>query len=187
VGTEIERKYRLTEADAERLRARLREVGAAGGGREFEENTLYAGANLEPGRRNLRLRRVGARGVLTMKERQPSEPNFKTHREEETDVADAEAVAAILSALGYAPALVYEKRRETWHLGAAEVVIDELPFGLFAEIEGDPDAILAAERALGLDALTPEPRTYPDLTREHGSPRGGVIEARFGAGGQADG
>jgi adenylate cyclase class 2 len=181
MNIEIEKKYRLTAGRAEELRARLAEVGAeAVRGEEFEENTLYAGANLEPGRRNLRLRRVNGRAVLTLKERQPSADAVKLQREEETGVEDADTLDRVLRALGYTPALVYEKRRETWRLDGVEVVIDELPFGWFAEIEGERDAILRAERKAGLEDATAEQRTYPDLAREHGTRRGGVIEARFG-------
>ena len=183
MGTEIEKKYRLTPERAEVLRARLGEAGAeALRGEEFEENTLYAGASLEPGRKNLRLRRVNGRAVLTLKERQPSADAVKLQREEETGVGDADTIDRILRALGYSPALVYEKRRETWRLGGVEVVIDELPFGWFAEIEGERDAILRAERQLGLEGATAELRTYPDLSREHGARREGVIEARFDGG-----
>ncbi|MFL6229610.1 MAG: class IV adenylate cyclase [Pyrinomonadaceae bacterium] len=180
MAIEIEKKYRLAPDEVAALRGRLAEVGArAERGVEFEENTLYAGANLEPGRRNLRLRRVEGRAVLTLKEREPSADSIKRQREEETAVADAETLSTILAALGYAPALVYEKRRETWTLDGVEVVIDELPFGWFAEVEGERDAILRAERKLGLEQVTAEPRTYPDLSREHGTRRGDVVEARF--------
>ena len=51
-------------------------------------------------------------------------------------IGNPEAMESILDALGFMPAMIYEKRRETWRLGATEVVIDELPFGLFMEIEG---------------------------------------------------
>ena len=182
--TEIEKKYRLTTGGAERLRARLCELagGAAARGVEFEENTLYAGAGLGAGTRTLRLRRVGSRAVLTLKEREPSTDAIKRQREEETGVADAAALDAILRSLGYAPALVYEKRRETWHLEGVEVVIDELPFGLFAEIEGETEAIIAAERKLQLADAEAEHATYPALARAHGKRNGDVIEARFDAG-----
>jgi adenylate cyclase class 2 len=177
---EIEKKYRLAANDVVALRARLSQVGAeALRGVEFEENTLYAGANLEPGKRNLRLRRVAGRAVLTLKEREPSADAIKRQHEEETEVGDADTLSTILRALGYAPALVYEKRRETWTLDGVEIVIDELPFGWFAEIEGEREAILRAERKLGLENVLAEQRTYPDLSREHGTRRDDVIEARF--------
>ncbi len=154
---------------------------------EFEENTLYAGAGIERGNRVLRLRRVrGGRSVFTFKESMPATGGVKRRREEETEVADAEALAAILGALGYTPAAVYEKRRETWHIGGVEVVLDELPFGLFVEIEGEEESILEAERLLELTATTPEPKSYPQLTLEQGTRRGALVEARFEKGAGRD-
>lgn len=180
MGIEIEKKYRLTREQSEAVRRRLPEVGAVEqGGEEFEENTIYTGPGLDPRSRVLRLRRVSGRAVLTFKERGASTSAIKRNREEETDVADAEAFAAILDALGYRPALVYEKRRATWRLAGVEVVLDELPFGLFMEIEGEEDAILDAERLLGLEGAEVEHAPYPELTAREGSDTNGVVEARF--------
>src|SRR5919106_1411465 len=95
------------------------------------------------------------------------------------EVADADALAAILEALGYRPALVYEKRRETWRAAGAEVVLDELPFGLFVEIEGEEARILEVEKLLGLDRAEAEHAPYPELTLRHGTKRGDVVESRF--------
>ena len=178
--TEIEKKYRVTEGEAARVRASLLEAGAGAEGAGFEVNTLYEGNGLDTSRRVLRLRRVGGGGArLTFKERVGAESGIKRNREEETGVADADAVAAILEAVGFRPALVYEKRRETWRLGGAEVVIDELPFGWFVEIEGDESAILDVERRLELNAAEVVNESYPELTHAHGLRRGDAVEARF--------
>ncbi len=180
VATEIEKKYRLTRDEAERVRRRLEEMsGEVGRGSQFEENVIYTGPGLDPRRRVLRLRRRGERAILTFKEREPSPSAIKRQREDETEVSDADALAAILDALGYRPTLVYEKRRTTWHLGGVEVVLDELPFGLFLEIEGEESQILEAERLLDLEAAEAEHAPYPELTLRHGTDRGGVVEARF--------
>ena len=179
MGTEIEKKYRIENAEAERLRGRLSAAGAEARGEEFEENTLYAGPGLEGGNRVLRLRRVNGRAVFTFKEQIAGTSDVKRRREDETGVADADALAAILDALGYRPAVVYEKRRTTWLVAGVEVVIDELPFGLFVEIEGDEELILEAERLLDLAAMQAEHRSYPQLTLECGTPNGKLIEARF--------
>src|SRR5215213_10885735 len=177
---EIEKKYRLEPGRLEALRRRLGEVGAEGRGTpEFEENVIYTGPGLDPARRVLRLRRKGGRAVFTFKERDLSGSPVKRQREEETEVADAGALAAILEALGYRPALVYEKRRETWRLNDTEVVMDELPFGLFLEIEGEESAILEAEKLLDLEDAEAEHAPYPELTLRHGTTKDGVCEARF--------
>ena len=179
MATEIEKKYRVTAAQVKALRARLPAVGAQAEGAKFEVNTVYRGPGLESRLRLLRLRRVGARAVLTFKERTPTAAPIKQQREDETEVADADALAAILEGLGYTPALVYEKRRETWQLDEAEIVLDELPFGWFVEIEGAEAAIHAVEHKLELDTAEVEHATYPALAEQHGARRGSVVEARF--------
>lgn len=179
MGIEIEKKYRLAREQQERLRERLRAVGATLDGEEFEENTLYAGAGLDPQSRILRLRRTDARATLTYKERFATDSFIKHQREDETAVEDADALAAILDALGYRPALVYEKRRTTWHVAGVEVLVDELPFGLFVEIEGAENDINRAEELLQLDGAAGEHASYPELTARHGADINGIIEARF--------
>ncbi len=127
----------------------------------------------------MRLRRVGDEAILTFKERYETKSAIKHQREDETRVEDAAALDAILDALGYKPALVYEKRRATWHVRQAEVVLDDLPFGFFIEIEGEEEAIKEVEDLLELASAEAEMDSYPELTKRHGEQRGSVIEARF--------
>lgn len=179
MSIEIEKKYRLTKKQREEVLSRLPAIGAKRIREEFEENTLYAGETLDLERCVLRLRRIGKKGILTYKERFPSRSAIKHQQEEETRVENPEAMASILDAMGFTPALVYEKRRETWALGKTEIVIDDLPFGLFMEIEGDESGIREVEAKLAMKRLKSEAATYPQLTRKHGLEAGGVIEARF--------
>lgn len=179
MSIEIEKKYRLTAKQRDEILLRLPQIGAKRSGEEFEENTLFSGDGLDPQHSVLRLRRVGKRAILTYKERFPTRSDIKQQREDETAVADAEAMELILDALGFAPALVYEKRRETWKLGKTEIVIDELPFGLFMEIEGDEQSIRDIESKLEIKRLRAETATYPQLTMQHGKSHDGIIEARF--------
>ena len=176
---EVEKKFRLTKRQRDAVLKRLPEVGASLEGEDFEENTLYHGDALDTGSCVLRLRRVGTKATLTYKKRLPISSPIKQQREEETAVADPEAMGAILEALGFTPALVYEKRRQTWRLGNTEIVIDVLPFGLFMEIEGRVSDIKAVERKLGLKGLRAEHATYPQLTAKYGKTYDGLIEARF--------
>lgn len=62
----------------------------------------------------------------------------------ETTVGDYETMDAILQHVGFQPYMVYEKYRTTYELPSvpeAEIVLDELPFGIFIEVEGTPEAI----------------------------------------------
>lgn len=176
---ETEKKFRLTKRQRDAVLRRLPEIGATLKHEEFEENTLYMGGPLKSGVCVLRLRRVDGRATLTFKKRIPSSAAIKHQIEDETDVTDAEAMDAILDALGFTPALVYEKRRQTWVLGKTEIVVDVLPFGLFMEIEGKVNAIRSVERRLGLKGLRTEHATYPQLAQKHGKLYDGLVEARF--------
>ncbi|MGQ3327769.1 MULTISPECIES: class IV adenylate cyclase [Halorubrum] len=86
----------------------------------------------------------------------------KTRVEHETAVDDGEAMAGVLSELGFDPAAVVEKRREFWSFEGFTVTLDAVDgVGEFVEIEreiGDEGAIeatrdeaLAALDRLGLD------------------------------------
>ena len=176
---EIEKKYRLTKEQRNAIVRRLRKFGAPAGPPEFEENTLYGGGRLDLGGCALRLRRVKGKAILTFKQRFPSKSPIKHQREEETEVADGKTVNSILQELGFRPALIYEKRRRRWKVGRAEVAIDELPFGLFMEIEAGEKEIARVERMLGAESLSAVMETYPFLTAELGKDRNGVVEARF--------
>jgi adenylate cyclase class 2 len=180
MGTEIEKKYRLPVELRDRVSRRLAEVGAENLGDEFEENTLYRGSQLDQKSAVLRLRRSSTRGAfLTYKLRFKAEGGIKHQREDETPVGDPAAMDCILEGLGFAPAIVYEKRRTTWRYKDVEVVLDELPFGSFMEIEGPEDSIHQAEDVLGLSDLETEHASYPQLTLWLGTQNGSTIEARF--------
>lgn len=179
MSIEIEKKYRLTAKQREEVRARLPEIGAKREGEEFEVNTLYTGDAIELGQAVLRLRRIDDRAVLTYKERLGTRTDIKEQLELETGVDNPDAIEFILEVLGYYPAVVYEKRRETWRLDATEIVVDELPFGLFMEIEGAEENIRDIESRLAIKRLASEKSTYPRLTIQHGINIAGVVEARF--------
>ena len=65
-------------------------------------------------------------------------------------VDDFDTMDVILQRLGYHPYVVYEQYRTTYTYGDVEIVLDEMPFGNFIEVEGPPDAIERALNALGL-------------------------------------
>ena len=75
----------------------------------------------------------------------------KVMEELEVSVSDFATLAHILRRLGFVETQVYEKWRETFELGGVEVVVDELPFGDFVELEGAEADIVAVAQQLGLD------------------------------------
>jgi len=179
MSIEIEKKYRLTEAQREEVLERLSEIEASFEGEDFEENILYRGGILDQKRAVLRVRKIGNKAILTFKQRIQNQFEIKHQIEHETLVDDPEEIENIIENLGFQKRLIYEKRRKTWRFRNVEIVVDELPFGLFMEIEGSITAIAEAEMFLDIEDLTVEHRTYPNLTAELGSPNGDLIEARF--------
>lgn len=181
MGVEVEKKYRLSKREQDDLLRRLRDAGAKLQSEDFETNTIYGGNGIDTERVVLRLRRTARKAILTYKEREAAHAasGIRHQREDETEVSDPEALAAILEALGYMPTLVYEKRRATWVFKDVEVVVDELPFGLFIEIEGTSQSITEAETLLALTSTESVAETYPHLTVRYGQHNGKVIEARF--------
>lgn len=176
---EIEKKYQLTTDQKKAIVSRLRKLGVRRLKKEFEENILYTGPNLDIHSTVVRLRKIGKRSILTYKKRFVSSSSIKRQLEEETEVSNSEAVQAILEHLGLTPSVVYEKRRETWRIGVSELVIDELPFGLFMEIEGPAGEIRKIEERLNLKSIPAEKQTYPQLAKKYGIANGEVIESRF--------
>ena len=176
---EIEKKYKLTPTQRRMIEQRLRDMSLVPGQLEREENTIYRGGPLEQPGRALRLRRVNGRAILTFKQRRPGKSAIKYQEEQEVVVADADTMDIILSKLSLRPGLVYEKRRTRWKVGNAKVVMDELPFGLFMEIEAPVREIKRVEKIIGAAELPAVMETYPSLTRLLGKPKRGVIEARF--------
>lgn len=111
----------------------------------------------------LRVRRYGGGCLLTFKGPRAPDPVLKIRPERETAVADAEALEAILGALGFAPVLTMVKTRAVWAREELEACLDETPFGCFLELEGGPAAIRLAMQGLALDASHVEPRSYAAL------------------------
>jgi adenylate cyclase class 2 len=179
MAIETEKKYRLDKKRVKTIAKKLEKLGAVFESEVFEENYLHRGGLLDERRAVLRLRKTGETTLLTYKESIRYELDVKHKMEFETQVSDVDAMEKIIEMLGYRLSVVYEKRRRTYHLGDVEVVLDELPFGLYMEIEGTYDAIAKAEKLLGIEDLVPEARGYPRLTVKYGKQRGSVFESRF--------
>jgi adenylate cyclase class 2 len=88
-------------------------------------------------------------------------------REElETEIADFEAAHQLLIALGYEVVFIYEKYRTVYTLAGVQVMLDELPFGSFVEIEGEPSGIHKAADQLQLNWQAAIPASYHALFQQ---------------------
>ncbi len=126
--------------------------------RVYERNVRYEDQDntLTPAARVLRLRQ-DTRVRLTYKEPHDSAANGKVlaRTELEVEVSDFEMMDLLLQKLGFHESWIYEKYRTTYALDDCEVVLDEMPYGSFVEVEGPAEAI---EKVLTSLDLQDKPR-----------------------------
>ena len=122
--------------------------------RTHETNLRFDNANsdLRKTYRVLRLRQ-DEQARFTFKG--PSEENeggILSRREIEFIVEDFESAKQFLEALGFEAVVFYEKFRTTYEINNIHIMLDELPYGEFVEIEGENvDAIHNVANLLGLN------------------------------------
>jgi len=138
---EIEAKFFVF--DLEKIRTRLHELEARLiQARVLEQNIRFdlPDGGLGSEGRVLRLRQ-DTEAKFTYKDVGKSEQGVVNRTEIEFVVEDFEKAKNFLEALGYQPVFYYEKYRTTYDIQASEVslhvMLDELPYGHFVEIEGE--------------------------------------------------
>jgi adenylate cyclase, class 2 len=153
--TETEIKFYLEDLPG--FEKRLQSLGAECiNARILETNLRFdtLAGTLSRSRQVLRLRK-DAENRLTYKG--PARPGEEVsiRKEIEFSVSSFEAAQHFLEALGYQVSVIYEKYRTTYQMDIVEVVLDELPYGNFVEIEGpDVKAVQVAALLLKLDWST---------------------------------
>lgn len=153
------------------LEAARQALNAAGGrlvvSRRLIDDRLFdfVDHRLRRGGMTLRTRRDDGQGLLTFKG--PVLPGPVKAREElETRVGDLDILEAALRGMGFVQVFRAEKYREEYALAAAHVTIDEVPFGVFVEIEAPAAEIERAARALGRSPADYRLESYPTLWRQ---------------------
>lgn len=164
--TEVEVK--LHAADLQVVQAKLGDLGAQlAKPRVYERNVRYENqANtLTQDDIVLRLRQDDS-VRLTYKEpldAGAAARGVHSRFEAEVTVSDYDAMDTILVRLGYHPYMLYEKYRTTYTLDGAEIVLDEMPYGNFVEIEGDEATINLLLEKLDLKDRPRIPYSYAKL------------------------
>lgn len=189
--TEIEVKLRI--ADLPAILPRLNRMGAVLQGRVLEQNTLFDTPHSDF-RGSGRLIRVRieqpapeqgiaggrAKAVLTAKGRPSAEPKpprhtssrYKRRAEREVILATPSRFTRELPALGLRRGFRYEKFRTSFLCRGLHLDLDETPVGTFLELEGEPQAIDRAAKALGFSPKDYLRATYWDLYADHCRRRG---------------
>ena len=149
---EIEAKFYVTNQPA--LRGRLMEMGAnVKQARVYEQNLRFdtPGMDLSAEKKVLRLRQ-DEKMHLTFKGPGFLHDSVLVRPEFEVEVSDFTQTRQILEGLGYQVYSLYEKYRETLNFEGVDVMLDEMPYGSFIELEGpSTQSVKALARKLGLD------------------------------------
>lgn len=166
---EIEAKFYVRDLD--RINLRLHELQAQLiQPRVLESNIRFdlPEGHLRSERRVLRLR-LDTEARLTYKDPSENQQGVLSRREIEFTVEDFDKAKQFLEALGYRPIFYYEKYRTTYALPqtsevSVHVMLDELPYGNFVEIEGETlESIQAAANVLDLKWDTAIAKSYNSL------------------------
>jgi adenylate cyclase class 2 len=148
---EIEAKFYVT--DLSRIKKRLREMKAQLiQPRMHEANIRYdtPEKTLRKQGHVLRLR-MDNKARMTYKGPSSSGTGSISRTEIEFVVEDFELANVFLESLGFKKLFYYEKYRATYQMGKAHIMLDELPFGSFIEIEGTSEKQIKSTAAkLGL-------------------------------------
>jgi adenylate cyclase class 2 len=181
VASRAEAQKRLRAAGAQRIRAVI------------ERNTLFDTPNARLRKRGqlLRLREETPKGhrrrrcLLTFKGPSLAGGRYKVRAEVEYEVGKPSEVAKNLRSLGLRPVFRYEKVRTTYSLrqvSGLRVELDEVPFGIYLELEGPRGKIDRAARILGFRREDYIAQSYLALHAGHcrrlGRPVGDMLFSR---------
>jgi adenylate cyclase, class 2 len=167
-GQETEAKFYLIHPD--QAAARLAELNARlVQPRVLESNLRFdlPDGSLTSSGRVLRLRH-DTEARLTYKGAGQNKSGVLDRQEIEFIVEDDRKARQFLEALGYRKSMYYEKYRATYALEDVLIMLDEMPYGSFLEIEGESVAQIqeiAAQLQLNWDAAVPSSYTalFDDL------------------------
>jgi adenylate cyclase, class 2 len=151
-GQETEVKFYVR--DLQKIEMRLHDLKAQLiQPRTHESNIRFDKANgeLRKSNRILRLRQDD-KSRFTFKGPNTEKEGVVSRQEIEFAVDNFESAKQFLEALDFEEIVYYEKYRITYELNDMHIMLDELPYGLFVEIEGeDIDGIRSITNQLGLN------------------------------------
>jgi adenylate cyclase class 2 len=161
---EIEAKFYVR--DLKKIETRLQDLGThLIQPRVLETNLRFdlPDGGLRSEGRVLRLRQ-DTEAKLTYKDAGKSEQGIVNRTEIEFVVGDFEKAKLFLEALGYQQLLQYDKYRTTYEFEDCHIMLDELPYGNFVEIEGEDSATIHnIAHKLNLDLRASISTGYMDL------------------------
>ena len=148
---EIEVKFRLENEKA--FIDHLNKMGFINVKDVFETNIIFDmmdGSYSSRGRL-VRVRETDKGNILTYKEKQGEDSQYKVRTEIETSIDDSEQMIEMLKYMGFIISFVYQKKRMHFTKDDIEITIDKLPFGNYIEIEATKNQIVNLSKELNLE------------------------------------
>ncbi len=140
---EIELKFEINKDNIDSFSKKLQQLGFALERRVKEISVMYDNPSqimqITDGR--IRLRQSGKDAILTYK-KPLSRRKIKKEIEYEVKVSDFKTTEKILEMMEFTKTTSYERYRTYFNKNDIEVMIDEFPYGVFIEIEGDEKNII---------------------------------------------
>jgi adenylate cyclase class 2 len=164
----IEKEIKVKVENPKQLLSLLAELKAEKKGEGFQRTTRMDTPDLNLEKQGTFLRvRTGGKDIVTLKKKIKSKGELFERMELETEVKDPELLADIFANLGFTKRFIMEKYRIDYSYKNTKISVDELPFGVYVEIEGEPEDIQSVARELNLNLSKKIVVTYWDLFEEH--------------------
>lgn len=164
----IEKEIKLEIDNPGKLLARLSELKAKKISCGFQRTIRMDTPDMDLEKKGTFLRvRSGTKNIVTMKKKIKGDGEVFERQELETEVNDSELLADIFGQLGFSKQLIMEKYRIDYTYNKVKISVDELPFGMFIELEGEPESIMTVAGELGLDITKKIIVTYWDLFADY--------------------
>lgn len=158
MATEIELKYKIPSSEFSELKDKLAQFESKG--RKYEKNIMFDNEQQSMQKLDARLRvRLISEDKddkektieIAYKRRLAIENGIKKEEEIEVDFkTEPEIFILILNKMGYFKTTSYERYRETIIVNNTKVTIDEFPYGMVLEIEGEGEEIKSVAQDLDL-------------------------------------
>ncbi len=162
---ETELKFKIESITG--TKDKLKKLGAKKVSSEFEQDFYFDNdkKTLWKTVKVLRIRKVGRRGILTMKSGfKKVSKKFKVMRELEVNTDNFQNLKIILGEIGYKVDGYKEKYRDTYRLDNVNILIDRLPYlGSYMELEGRGPDINRVVKKLGFDFKDSSSLSYGQL------------------------
>ena len=165
INNEIEIKFKLEEKD----NARSKLLALGGIPQKPYKQTTYGFFSEDSIEKGIfpRIRNEHGKIVLTVKVRPKEKTNYFERKEYLMEILNAEDGVKIMKSMGYDQVRVFEKTREEWKFNNVEVVLDELYFGTYIEIEGSKKEIEEMVKRLGFEKKERITKAYLGLEDDY--------------------